>query len=141
MAHNDWVRDVAWAPSTGLDRFIKMNNHKLCLELFFRIYNSYFRQIIASCDHDGEARVWIKNPNSFEWDSKLLKKFDFPLWHVSWRLVPQFRIPTAKLKIPGNAFLKSESRTSVTFKLQFLTLSIYHWQLLGLSKSATMKKL
>ena len=30
----------------------------------------------------------IKNPNSFEWDSKLLKKFDFPLWHVSWRLVP-----------------------------------------------------
>jgi len=61
MAHNDWVRDVAWAPSTGLDR-----------------------QIIASCDHDGEARVWIKNPNSFEWDSKLLKKFDFPLWHVSW---------------------------------------------------------
>ena len=88
MAHNDWVRDVAWAPSTGLDRFIKLNNHKLCLKLFFRIYNSYFRQIIASCDHDGEARVWIKNPNSFEWDSKLLKKFDFPLWHVSWRSVP-----------------------------------------------------
>ena len=28
-----------------------------------------------------------------------------------------FRIPTVKLKIPGNAFLKSESRTSVTFKL------------------------
>ena len=32
------------------------------------------------------------------------------------------RIPTVKLKIPGKAFLKSESRTSVTFKLQFLTL-------------------
>ena len=27
------------------------------------------------------------------------------------------RIPTVKLKIPGKAFLKSESRTSVTFKL------------------------
>ena len=27
------------------------------------------------------------------------------------------RIPTVKLKIPGIAFLKSESRTSVTFKL------------------------
>ena len=26
-------------------------------------------------------------------------------------------IPTVKLKIPGKAFLKSESRTSVTFKL------------------------
>ena len=31
-------------------------------------------------------------------------------------------------------------RTSVTFKLQFLTLAIYQWQRLGLSKSATMKK-
>ena len=28
-----------------------------------------------------------------------------------------FRIPTVKLEIPGKAFLKSESRTSVTFKL------------------------
>ena len=27
------------------------------------------------------------------------------------------RIPTVKLKIPGKAFLKSESRTSITFKL------------------------
>ena len=27
------------------------------------------------------------------------------------------RIPTVKLKIPGKTFLKSESRTSVTFKL------------------------
>ena len=44
------------------------------------------------------------------------------------------------LKIPGKAFLKSESRTSVTFKLLFLTLAIYQWQRLGLSKYATMKK-
>ena len=34
------------------------------------------------------------------------------------------RIPALKLKIPGKAFLKSESRTSVTFKLQFLTYNI-----------------
>ena len=27
------------------------------------------------------------------------------------------RIPKEKLKIPGKAFLKSETRTSVTFKL------------------------
>ena len=51
------------------------------------------------------------------------------------------RIPTVKLKIPGKAFLKSESRTSVTFKLLFLTLANYQWQRLGLSKSPTMKKL
>ena len=30
---------------------------------------------------------------------------------------PIIRIPTVKLKIPGKALLKSESRTSVTFKL------------------------
>ena len=38
---------------------------------------------------------------------------------------PQFiRIPTVKFKISGKAFLKSESRTSVTFKLQ--TFYIFH---------------
>ena len=36
-----------------------------------------------------------------------------------------------KLKIPEKTFLKSESRTSVTFKLQFLILAIYQWQRLG----------
>ena len=34
------------------------------------------------------------------------------------------RIPMVKLKIPGKTFLKSESRTFVTFKLWFLTLFI-----------------
>ena len=31
--------------------------------------------------------------------------------------IGHFRIPTVKLEIPGKAFLKSESRTSVIFKL------------------------
>ena len=52
----------------------------------------------------------------------------------------QKKIPKVKLKIPEKAFLKSESRISVTFKLQFWTLAIYQWQRLGLSKYATMKK-
>ena len=39
-------------------------------------------------------------------------------------------ITTVKLKIPGKAFLKSDSRTSVTFKASYI-----------LGKSATMKKL
>ena len=37
-------------------------------------------------------------------------------------------------------FYKSESGTSVTSKLKFLTLAIYQWQRLGLSKYATMRK-
>ena len=48
------------------------------------------------------------------------------------------RIPTVKLKNPGKSFLKSESRTSVTFKLKFLALAVYQWQRLGLrSKTIT----
>ena len=56
------------------------------------------------------------------------------------------RNPTVKLKIPGKAFLKSESRTSVTFKTWISSYSF--WPKLSnngsgwdLSKSATMKKL
>ena len=39
------------------------------------------------------------------------------------------RIQTVKLKIPGKLFLKVGCRIPVTFKLQFLTLAIYQWQL------------
>ena len=49
--------------------------------------------------------------------------------------------PDSEIENSGKAFLKSESRTSVTFKLQFLTLAIYQWQLLGLGKYATMKNM
>jgi len=58
--HSDWVRGVAWAPSTGLNR-----------------------DVIASCDHQGEARVWTKQ-DGVEWESKILRKFSYPLWDVSW---------------------------------------------------------
>ena len=46
--------------------------------------------------------------------SKFLSQPIFPMIH---------RIPTVKLKIPGKVFLKSESRISVTFEIQFLTLA------------------
>ena len=51
------------------------------------------------------------------------------------------RFLTVKLKIQGKSMGKAGYRTSVTFKLYFLTLAIYQWQWLGLSKSATMKKM
>ena len=59
--------------------------------------------------------IFKMNPNRLPHDS--LHSYDISL-----------RIPTMKLKIPGKAFLKSESQTSVTFKLQFLTLATNHWQ-------------
>lgn len=58
--HSDWVRGVAWAPSTGLNR-----------------------NIIASCDHNGEVRVWTKQAG-VEWESIVLKKYNYALWDVSW---------------------------------------------------------
>ena len=50
-------------------------------------------------------------------------RFALSFWHVSVEGTDKSvdtcsnRIPTVKLKIPGKAFLKSEFRTSVTFKL------------------------
>ena len=44
-------------------------------------------------------------------ENKEIKSFEFM---ILWLIV---RIPTVKLKIPGKAFLKSESWTSVTLKL------------------------
>ena len=48
-------------------------------------------------------------------------------------------IPTVKLKIPGKAFLKSESRTSVTFncymqKLFFIFFTFFHGSVLAKSQ-------
>ena len=67
--------------------------------------------------------LWIKRENDLKFklqsDSRakqrvmifsIVSVFEAELWEVP-------RIPTVKVKIPGKAFLKSESRTSVTFKL------------------------
>jgi protein transport protein SEC13 len=58
--HSEWIRDVAWAPSVGLNR-----------------------SIIASCDFDGDVRVWVKNEGT-GWEAKVLCKYNHPVWHVSW---------------------------------------------------------
>ena len=45
-----------------------------------------------------------------------------------------------KLKIPGKAWEKQDTGLLLHSSYSFLTLAIYQWQRLGLSKSATMKK-
>ena len=62
-------------------------------------------------DLSGGIFVFIK----MIYDSNLGIRSVFKQYSWSVRLLA--RIPTVKLKIPGKAFLKSESRTSVTFKL------------------------
>lgn len=61
--HSDWVRDVAWAPSTGLRR-------------------SY----IASCSQDRRVIIWSSEDN-INWNSTILNTFDDVVWNVSWSLM------------------------------------------------------
>ncbi|KAL9131243.1 MAG: hypothetical protein Q9217_000785 [Psora testacea] len=61
--HTDWVRDVAWSPTTILSK-------------------SY----IASCSQDKTVRIWTSTPeNPNEWKATVLN-FDAVLWRVSWSL-------------------------------------------------------
>lgn len=61
--HSDWVRDVAWAPSTGLRK-------------------SY----IASCSQDRRVIIWTSEDN-INWNSTILNTFDDVVWNVSWSLM------------------------------------------------------
>ena len=45
-----------------------------------------FRDVIASCDQNDEVRVWTKQAG-VEWESRVLRKYDYRLWDVSWRSV------------------------------------------------------
>ena len=59
--HEDWVRDVAWAPSLGLP------------------YN-----VLASCSEDGVVILWTQEVEGGEWKDVALPKFDGPVWRLSW---------------------------------------------------------
>jgi len=61
VGHSDWVRDVAWAPNTGLP------------------YST-----IASCSQDGRVAIWTQDSAS-EFKPKYLEpKFNAVVWKVSW---------------------------------------------------------
>ncbi|ESN98225.1 hypothetical protein HELRODRAFT_157480 [Helobdella robusta] len=59
--HSDWVRDVAWAPSIGIQK-----------------------NIIASCSQDTCVYIWTNDGTSSTWTPKLLHKFGDVVWHLSW---------------------------------------------------------
>jgi len=60
--HNDWVRDVSWAPSIGLPA-----------------------QIIASCSQDCTVTIWTQEDPASAWHAKPLpQKFGDVVWRVSW---------------------------------------------------------
>lgn len=61
VVHTDWVRDVAWAPGSGLPE-----------------------NIIASCSEDKQVFIWTQSEEHGPWESVLLHTFDAPVWRVSW---------------------------------------------------------
>ncbi|KDO31944.1 hypothetical protein SPRG_03160 [Saprolegnia parasitica CBS 223.65] len=63
--HSDWVRDVAWAPSTGAPS-----------------------NLIASASEDRNVCIWTQEETPSgepsKWTKELLHTFDAPVWRVSW---------------------------------------------------------
>lgn len=62
--HRDWVRDVAWAPTVGLEF-----------------------SMIASCSQDCRVVIWkCRDLDSQNWQPTILHQFDDVVWHVSWSI-------------------------------------------------------
>lgn len=59
--HSDWVRDVAWAPATGLP----MN-------------------ILASCGEEGRVIIHKQRAEKGEWEKAATLSFEHPVWRLSW---------------------------------------------------------
>ncbi|KAG5179513.1 WD40-repeat-containing domain protein [Tribonema minus] len=60
-AHTDWVRDVAWAPATGMP------------------FNT-----IASCGEDKAVYIWTQQEGGTEWTLTKMHEFSAPVWRLSW---------------------------------------------------------
>lgn len=61
--HSQWVRDVAWAPSSGL----AINT-------------------LASCSDDGTVIIWRQAAAGGRWAPAALPKFSAPVWRLSFSL-------------------------------------------------------
>ncbi|KAJ8604767.1 hypothetical protein CTAYLR_001005 [Chrysophaeum taylorii] len=59
--HKDWVRDVAFAPFTGVPT-----------------------AMVASCSEDKTVYIWTRARLDEPWTPKLMDRFDHPVWRVSW---------------------------------------------------------
>jgi protein transport protein SEC13 len=60
-AHGDWVRDVAWAPCSGLGG-----------------------NTLASCADDGTVVMWRQAQAGGAWTADQLPVFPAPVWRLSW---------------------------------------------------------
>lgn len=63
FSHQDWVRDVAWAPNVGIPA-----------------------NMIASASDDHTVCVWSQDESEGEWKRQVMHTFDAPVYRVSWSL-------------------------------------------------------
>lgn len=61
QGHKDWVRDVAFAPASGL-----------------------VPNMMASCSDDGTVIIWRQSGAGGDWSSEVLPHFPAAVWRVSW---------------------------------------------------------
>ncbi|KAI9908001.1 hypothetical protein PsorP6_004144 [Peronosclerospora sorghi] len=61
--HNDWVRDVSWAPNVGIPA-----------------------NVIASGSDDHTVRVWTQDEINGEWTRHIVHTFHAPVYRISWSL-------------------------------------------------------
>lgn len=57
----DWVRDVSWAPNTGMP----------C-------------NTLASCSEDRTVYIWKQTESGGVWSPSLMHTFEAPVWRLSW---------------------------------------------------------
>eukprot|EP01134_Creolimax_fragrantissima_P002989 CFRG2989T1 len=67
FTHDDWVRDIAWAPSIGLPS-----------------------AIIATCGQDMKVYIWTLGSDGLKWSAKSLgdktHQFNDVVWRISWSI-------------------------------------------------------
>lgn len=63
VGHEDWVRDVAWAPNVGIPA-----------------------NIIASGSDDHTVRVWSQDEAAGDWKMHVIHTFRSPVYRISWSL-------------------------------------------------------
>ncbi|GAB9469308.1 Vesicle coat complex copii subunit sec13 [Globisporangium polare] len=63
VGHDDWVRDVAWAPNVGIPA-----------------------NIIASGSDDHTVRVWSQDEAAEDWKMHVIHTFRSPVYRISWSL-------------------------------------------------------
>lgn len=97
VGHRDWVRDVAWAPSSGMpcnliascsevhaeEQEGGQGGRKQTAALIDSVHMPNFTWSLFS-SQDRTVIIWKQREAGGEWKPIVLKEFGSPVWRVSW---------------------------------------------------------